>query len=125
MSDTKFVDDYKAIMAVIHKYNEGCARGDSSIMRSSFADGANIFGQKDGQLTGGPIQELFDAIDALDASPEVKAVVARVDIVGTAASARIDTDGLAGSRYTDFFNLVKASGQWTIVSKVWNSNPTN
>lgn len=46
MSTTRFVDDYLAIMAVIDKYNEGCAEGDSSIMTSSFPKGVNIFGER-------------------------------------------------------------------------------
>ncbi|WP_208828962.1 nuclear transport factor 2 family protein [Bradyrhizobium neotropicale] len=105
MSTTRFVDEYKAVMAVIEKYNEGCAKADSSIMKPYFAEGANIFGQKHGELSGGTIEVLFNSIDALSPSPDVKAVVAQVDIVGTAASARIDTDGLGGARYTDFSTL--------------------
>ena len=36
----------------------------------------------------------------------------RIDIVGTVASSRVDTDNLAGVRYTDFFHLLKVDGRW-------------
>ncbi|EJM69986.1 hypothetical protein PMI29_01691, partial [Pseudomonas sp. GM49] len=45
-----------------------------------------------------------------------------IDIVGTTASARVDTDNLSGFRFTDFFHLLKVEGEWTIVSKIYYSH---
>lgn len=51
-----------------------------------------------------------------------RAAIARIDIVGTAASARVDTDDISGFRFTDFFNLLKVEGRWTVVSKIYHTH---
>lgn len=49
-------------------------------------------------------------------------VIARIDIVGTAASARIDTNDISGFCFTDFFNLLKVEGRWLVVSKIYHTH---
>lgn len=124
MNNTTYVQDYQAIVAVLNQYNAGGAQADSSIMRPAFSSQATIFGvDGDDQLTGGPIEGLFEIIDgAFRPSPQAKAAIVRVDIVGTAASARVDTDDISGFRFTDFFNLLKVQGEWTIVSKIYHTH---
>ncbi|MGX9730022.1 nuclear transport factor 2 family protein [Janthinobacterium aestuarii] len=124
MNNTTYVQDYQAIVAVLNQYNAGGAQADSSIMRPAFSSEATIFGvDGEDKLTGGPIEGLFEIIDsAFRPSPQAKAVIARIDIVGTAASARVDTDDISGFRFTDFFNLLKVQGEWTIVSKIYHTH---
>jgi hypothetical protein len=125
MTDPTYVQEYDAIVDVLNKYNEGGSKADSAIMKPAFNDKATIFGVEDGKLSGGEIQNLFNAIDtAFRPSPEAKAAIARIDIVGTAASARVDTDNISGYRFTDFFNLLKVDGKWTIVSKIYHTHPS-
>lgn len=124
MNNTTYVQDYQAIVAVLNQYNAGGAQADSSIMRPAFSSQATIFGvDGEDKLTGGPIEGLFEIIDsAFRPSPQARAAIARVDIVGTAASARVDTDDISGFRFTDFFNLLKVQGEWTIVSKIYHTH---
>lgn len=123
MTNLTYVDEYNAIVAVMNQYNEGGKKADSAIMKPAFSDKATIFGVESGKLSGGPIQGLFDTIDsAFRPSPEAKAAIVRIDIVGTAASARIDTDNISGFRFTDFFNLLKVDGKWTVVSKIYHTH---
>lgn len=124
MNNTTYVQDYNAIVAVLNQYNEGGKQAKSELMKPAFSDRATIFGlDSDGNLSGGPIQGLFDTIDtALRPSPEAKAAIVRVDIVGSAASARIDTDDISGFRFTDFFNLLKVNDRWTVVSKIYHTH---
>lgn len=124
MNNTTYVQDYQAIVAVLNQYNAGGAQADSSVMRPAFSSQATIFGiDGDDKLTGGPIEGLFEIIDsAFRPSPQAKASIVRVDIVGTAASARVDTDDISGFRFTDFFNLLKVQGEWTIVSKIYHTH---
>ena len=124
MSNPTFVQEYNAILDVLNKYNEGGAKADSSIMKPAFSEQSTIFGvDAGGKLVGGPIQGLFDTIDNdFKPSPNAKGAVARVDIAGTAASARIDTDDISGFRFTDFFNLLKVEGKWMIVSKIYHTH---
>ena len=124
MNTTTYVQDYQAIVAVLEQYNAGGAQADSSIMRPAFSTQATIFGiNGEDRLTGGPIEGLFDIIDsAFVPSPQARAAIVRVDIVGTAASARVDTDDISGFRFTDFFNLLKVQGEWIIVSKIYHTH---
>lgn len=124
MSNPIYVQEYKAIAEVLQKYNEGGKQASSSIMKPAFSEQATIFGVgADGQLTGGPIQGLFDTIDsAFRPSPEAQGVIVGIDIVGTAASARIDTNDISGFCFTDFFNLLKVDGNWTVVSKIYHTH---
>jgi hypothetical protein len=125
MTNPTFVENYTAIVEVLNKYNEGGAKADSRIMRLAFNEQATIFGIEEGKLAGGPIEGLFRTIDtAFRPSPEAKAAIVRVDIVGAAASARIDTDNISGFRFTDFFNLLKVDGKWTVVSKIYHTHPS-
>jgi len=126
MSNPTYVQDYNAIVDVLNQYNEGGKQAQSSIMKPAFSEQATIFGvDADNALVGGPIQGLFDTIDtAFRPSPEARAAIARIDIVGTAASARVDTDDISGFRFTDFFNLLKVEGRWTVVSKIYHTHPS-
>ena len=124
MSKPTYVPEYQAIVEVLNKYNEGCKQAKSSIMRPAFSDKATMFSvDADGKLTGGAIQALFDGIDSgFRPSPEAQGAIVRVDIVGTAASARIDTNDVSGSCFTDFFHLLKVDGQWTVISKIFHTH---
>ncbi|WP_353085573.1 nuclear transport factor 2 family protein [Stenotrophomonas sp.] len=124
MSNPTYVQDYNAIVDVMNQYNEGGKQAKSSIMKPAFSEHATIFGvDADNALVGGPIQGLFDTIDtAFRPSPEARAAIARIDIVGTAANARVDTDDISGFRFTDFFNLLKVDGRWTVVSKIYHTH---
>ena len=125
VSKPGYVQEYKAIVEVLNKYNEGCKQANSSIMKPAFSEQATIFGvDAKGKLTGGPIQGLFTAIDhpPFRPSPEAQSVIVNIDIVGTAASARVDTNDVSGFSFTDFFNLLKVDGKWTVVSKIYHTH---
>lgn len=124
MSKPVYVQEYNAIVKVLSQYNEGGKQADSRIMKPAFSEQATIFGiDAAGKLTGGAIQGLFDTIDsAFRPSPEAQGVIVNIDIVGTAASARIDTNDISGFCFTDFFNLLKVEGKWTVISKIYHTH---
>jgi hypothetical protein len=124
MSKPTYVQDYQAIVAVLNKYIEGCKQAKSSVMKPAFNEQATMFSvDGDSKLTGGPIQGLFEGIDsAFHPSPEAQGVIVKVDIVGTAASARIDANDVSGFCFTDFFHLLKVEGNWTVVSKIFHTH---
>lgn len=125
MSSPTYVQEYNAIVDVLNQYNEGGAKADSALMKPAFNEQATMFGVDGDKLVGGAIQNLYDVIDnVFRPSPEAKAAIVRIDIVGTAASARVDTDNVSGFRFTDFFNLLKVEGKWTIVSKIYHTHPS-
>ena len=124
MNQPTFAQEYAAIVDVLNKYNEGGAKAQSALMKPAFNEKATMFGvDVDNKLVGGDIKGLYETIDtAFKPSPEAKAVITRIDIVGTAASARVDTDNISGFHFTDFFNLLKVEGKWTIVSKIYHTH---
>ncbi|MBV7519052.1 nuclear transport factor 2 family protein [Ensifer sp. ENS12] len=123
MTNTTYVQEYNAIVDVLNQYSEGGAKADSKIMKPAFNEQATMYGVQDGKLVGGAIENLYNTIDtAFRPSPEATAAIVRIDIVGTAASARVDTDNISGFRFTDFFNLLKVEGKWTVVSKIYHTH---
>lgn len=125
MSKPTYVEEYSAIVEVLNKYNEGGKQAKSSVMKPAFSEQATIFGvDGDSKLVGGAIQGLFDTIDnpPFRPSPEAQGVIVNIDIVGTAASARIDTNDISGFCFTDFFNLLKVEGEWKVVSKIYHTH---
>ena len=125
MQEPTFVQEFQSIVATLHRYSEGAARADSEHMRPSFADQATVYYvDGEGELAGGSVQKsLFDALDGdFPESPDAETAVVRIDIVGQVASARVDTDNLAGARYTDFFHLLKVDGRWIIIGKAFHAH---
>ena len=92
-------------------------------MKPAFHDDATIFGYVGPDLFSGAIQGLYDWNDQNGPATGIQSRFTNVDVVGTVASVRLDTDNWTGHRFTDFFNLVKIDGQWKVVSKVFYLHP--
>ncbi|WP_280808719.1 nuclear transport factor 2 family protein [Variovorax boronicumulans] len=124
MNKPTYVPEYNAIVEVLSKYNEGCKQARSSLMKPAFSEQATMFSVGvDNKLSGGAIQNLFDGIDKdFRPSPEARSAIVRIDIAGTAASARIDTNDVSGFCFTDFFHLLKVEGKWTVISKIFHTH---
>jgi len=125
MTKTTYVDEYRAVIDAIGKYLEGGAKAESSIMQPAFHSDAAMFTvNEESEITRAPSQALFDGIDN-DFTPSTpKSAVVTVDIVGTVASARVDSDDFDGFRFSDFFHLLKANGAWQIVAKTFYTHPS-
>ena len=121
MTQSTCIQEYNAISAVLSQYLEGNAQGTSAATKRAFHDKATIFGLDGSNVVGPEIQKLYDIVDTLGVSPNARAVIARIDVAGTAANARVDSDNVAGYRFTDFFNLLKIDGTWIIVNKVYHT----
>ena len=124
MNESTYVQDYRAIAEVLNQYIAGCRQGQSSIMKPAFAPQATMYSiDPEGKLSGGAITVLFEGIDThFHPSPDAEAEVTRIEIVGTAASARIDANGMSGLSFTDFFHLLKIDGNWLVISKVFQTH---
>jgi hypothetical protein len=105
---------------VVQHYIDGARKGSGDAMKPAFHEAATMIGYVGSDLVAGPIQALYDWTDANDAAAEVEIRFTSIDVVGTAASVRLDMDNWGAHRFTDFFNLLKIDGHWTIVSKVFH-----
>ncbi len=126
MTKPTFTTEYKAIEnLLLNQYSEGGKQANSEMMRPAFNDVATMYSvAENGDLAGGTVTEtLFPTIDNhFTPSENPTVAIAYIDIVGTAASARVDTDNLSGYGFTDYFNLLKVNGKWTIVSKIFHAH---
>jgi hypothetical protein len=92
-------------------------------MKPSFHDDAAWYGYVGPDLVAGPIQTLYDWHDGNGAATDLVFNISKIEIVGTAASVRIELDNWKGSRFTDFFNMLKVDGKWKVMNKVFYLHP--
>lgn len=114
------VDDYDAIVAVIQHYINGARSGRGEDMKPAFHQDATIFGYVGPDLFAGPIQGLYDWNDQNGPATDIQTRIVSIDIAGTVASARLETENWTGHRFTDFLNLLKVDHQWKIMNKVFH-----
>lgn len=112
--------EYEDIVATIQHYVEGAIAGKGELMKPAFHEEATIYGYVGEGLFSGPIQNLYDWNDSNGPATNLQARIVEIDIVGTVASVRVESDNWTGYRFTDFFNLLKVDGQWKIMNKVFH-----
>lgn len=114
------ISDYDAISKTIQHYIDGARSGKGSDMKPGFHDDATIYGYVGADLFAGPIKGLYDWNDANGPASGIVSHIASIDVVGSVASVRLESDNWTGHRFTDFFNLLKFEGQWKIMNKVFH-----
>ncbi len=117
---TAEIGEYEAIAQVLQHYINGAISGKGSEMKPAFHDDATIFGFVGPDLFAGPIQGLYDWNDENGPAAGMVSRIVSVDIVGTVASVRLESDNWTGHRFTDFFNLLKLDGKWKVMNKVFH-----
>ncbi len=113
------VNDYEAVKAELNKYLQAGIQGKSEIMKPAFHKDAIMYTSDTGNISGGTIQGLYDYIDGNPAAPEIKAEITAIDIAGTIAYARIESENWHGARFSDMFLLLKEGNEWKIITKVY------
>jgi hypothetical protein len=114
------ITEYERIAATIQHYVDGAVAGKGELMKPAFHEEATIYGYVGDSLFSGPIQNLYDWNDSNGPATDLQARIVEIDIVGTVASVRVESDNWTGHRFTDFFNLLKVDGQWKIMNKVFH-----
>ena len=112
------MNDADAIKQVVQHYLNGAISGKGEEMKPAFHGDATIFGYVGPDLFAGPIQGLFDWNDQNGPATGLQARFAGIDIEGTIASVRLETDNWTGHKFTDMFVLLKVDGEWKIANKV-------
>ena len=110
---------YEAIAAALQIYIDGARRGDAERMRSAFLPDAAVRGSYGGQTTDWSLEQFCAVIAKGGGAPELTARIAGIELSGSAAMARLEAENWRGTRYTDFFVLLKRDGAWRIASKVF------
>ena len=114
------MSEYEAISQTMQHYIDGARSGRGSDMKPAFHDEATIYGFVGNGLFAGPIQNLYDWNDQNGPATAIVSRITHIDVVGTVANVRLESDNWTGYRFTDFFNLLKIDGQWKIMNKVFH-----
>ena len=112
--------DNEMIEKTVQFYIDGAKSGKGDDMKPAFHTDATIFGYIGDDLFAGPIQKLFDWNDKNGPATELKTRIASIDVVGTVATVRLESDNWTGHKFTDFFTLLKVEGTWKIMNKVFH-----
>ncbi len=109
----------QTIETTIGKYIEGARTGDPGLMREAFTAEATVRGSYGGKPVDWALQEFCDLIAKGGPAPDLETTIAAVELSGTAAMARLEAVNWRGTRYTDFFVLLRRDDEWRIAGKVF------
>jgi hypothetical protein len=110
---------YEGIAATLQSYIDGARAGDGALMRDAFLEAAHIRGTYDGKPVDWALREFCDVIEKGGPAADLTARIVTIEHVGTAAMAHLEAENWRGTRYTDFFVLLKIGAHWRIASKVF------
>jgi hypothetical protein len=110
---------YGAIAATLQRYVDGARTGDAALVRSAFLETAHIRGSYGGVPVDWTLSDFSALIDKHGPAADMAAHIAMLNVSGTAAAARLEAENWRGTRYTDFFVLLRVGGDWRIASKVF------
>jgi len=104
----------------LEDYFKGHAFGDGAYMRKAFHPDAKICSNQNGKLVCWTVEEFAGRFTSGPAADEAKRkrTIARLDITGDAAVAKIILDYPAVT-FTDYMSLMKVGGEWKIMNKVF------
>lgn len=126
LTENHYLTEYDAIVTTLQNYIEGSRAGNSELMRPGFHSDATLVGYAGGNLLFGPIQQLFDWIDANGPAPDIEPSFASIEILDTIAVVRLEirqwSGKIAGSgvHMSDLFNLIKTDEGWKISQKMFH-----
>jgi Putative lumazine-binding len=110
---------YNAIAVTLQRYIDGARTGDGALMRTVFLETAHIRGSYGGQGIDWALSDFCALIDKHGPAADIVAHLVTLDVSGTAAAARLEAENWRGTRYSDFFLLLRVDGGWRIASKVF------
>jgi len=117
-------DDEAGVRAALEHYLAGHATGDPEHFRQAFHPDARMVYLRDGKVSFMPISQYIANASGKPAADEAqrRRRIARVEIAGTAAVARLELDYPA-TRFVDFMALMRENGRWAIVEKTVFAEP--
>jgi putative lumazine-binding protein len=110
---------YEEIAEAIQVYIDSARAGDAARMRGAFLPGAMIRGSYAAKATDWSVDDFCGVIGKGGPAAGLVARIAGIELSGTAAMARLEAENWRGTRYTDFFVLLKRDDGWRIASKVF------
>lgn len=113
--------DYEAVVAVAARYVEGLRIGNAQVVAEAFHAQAVMYGFTNGQLLGGPVDNLYAFVQSNGAAADITTRLDVLAITPTTAVVRVDMEQDAiGADYNDFLTLIRIDGQWQVIAKVYH-----
>lgn len=113
--------EYNAVIATANQYVEGLRLGSAEGVAQAFHKDAVMYGFTNGELLGGPIENLFDFVQKNGSAPEITTRLDILAITPTTAVVRVDMEKDAiGADYNDYLTLIKIDGTWKVIAKVYH-----
>ncbi len=115
-------DDKAAVRAVVENYLDGLRHNNVESLKKAFWPEAKLFFTKGdgtlGQLTQAEWYASFASSAGQDAKADFK--IASLEVTSDAASVKV-VETYPRSRYTDYLSLLRISGKWMIVNKIYTA----
>lgn len=113
--------EHNAVIATANQYVEGLRVGSAEGVAQAFHKDAVMYGFTNGELLGGPIENLFDFVQKNGSAPEITTRLDILAITPTTAVVRVDMEKDAiGADYNDYLTLIKIDGTWKVIAKVYH-----
>lgn len=113
--------EYNAVIATANQYVEGLRIGSAESVAQAFHEHAVMYGFTNGELLGGPINNLFEFVEKNGSAPEITTRLDVLAITPTTAVVRVDMENDAiGADYNDYLTLIKIDGVWKVIAKVYH-----
>jgi protease I len=113
-----------AVRQVVQHYLHGLKHNDVESLKKAFYPEAKLlFLKKDGQLGQLTQEQWYKGFAASAGKEEAGDLsITAVDITANAASVKVE-EVYDTSKYTDYLSLLKISGEWKIVNKIYTAEP--
>jgi hypothetical protein len=113
----------QGVREALNHYLQGHATGDGSHYKLAFHPDAKILFARDGALGAWTLAEFIARSPGKPAADEAsrRRRIDSIDIVGTAASAKITLE-YPDVTFTDYMSLLKVDGHWLIVNKSFHAD---
>ncbi len=113
--------EYEEVIATASKYVEGLRIGSAEGVAEAFHKDAVMYGLTNGELLGGPIQNLYEFVKENGDAPDIRTRLDVLAITSTTAVVRVDMENDAiGADYNDYLTLIKLGGAWKVIAKVFH-----
>jgi hypothetical protein len=115
-------DEKAAVRVPLENYIKGHETGDGEYMKKAFHTEGNLIFVRDGKYMTRSFADYIKGFSGKPAADEKdrKRWIESVDVVGTAAVARVILD-YPTVKFTDYFTLLKIDGEWKIINKSFHA----
>jgi len=114
----------KAVRTVVERYLHGLKFNRVDSLRAAFWPDAKLyFVNRDGSLGQLSQKDWYKMFDGSEGKEEPGTLrIAAVDVTDNAASVKV-VETYPKSVYVDYLNLLKLSGEWRIMNKIYTTKP--